>query len=183
MIPDHSSVTALWNQYQLPEYKQNHSRLVAKLAVWFATELKKRDPACTINIPLLESAALLHDIDKMAPKQEGEHHPDAGVRILRDAGYPEVADIVRTHPLHAILDQTIAPKTWEQKLLFLSDKMVKHSISTVDERFALWRAEHLPPNAVSVLDASYPLVKGLEEDVCTRLGIRPEDAALLANAA
>lgn len=182
MIPDHDTILALWNTYTLPEYKQNHSRLVAKLAVWFATELAKRDPSFAVDIPLLESAALLHDIDKMAPKLEGEHHPDAGVRILREGGYTELADLVRTHPLHAILDQTISPKTWEQKLLYLADKMVKHSIITVDERFALWRAEQLPKEAVEILDRSYPLVKALEADVCTRLGIRPEEAALLANA-
>lgn len=181
MIPDSTEITRLWQVYNLPPYKQQHSRLVAQLAVWFAQELSKVDSTIHIDISLLEAAALLHDIDKMAPKRKGEHHPDAGVRILHEEGYHEIADIVRTHPLHAILDQSIAPKSWEERLLYLADKMVKLDIITVDKRFALWRAESLPPDALSVLDASYPLVKSLEREILSKIGKQPEEIASLAN--
>ena len=77
----------------------------------------------------------------------------------------EVADVVRTHALHSILDPATAPKTWEQKLLYLSDKMVKYDIVGVDQRFAFWREEHLPADARAILDASYPKVKQLEQEV------------------
>lgn len=180
-IPEAETVVQLWDTYSLPPYKRNHCTLVAKLAVWFARELMRTDATITIDIPLLESAALLHDIDKSIPRRTGEHHPDTGVRVLRELGYTRLADIIRTNPLHSILDQTIAPNTWEEKLLYLSDKMVKHAIGTVDTRFALWRAEQLPSDAMAVLDITYPMVKELERDVCSRIGILPEEAALLAN--
>lgn len=180
MIPSTDEAKILWDVYALPEPKRIHCTLVAQLAVWFARELVKADPTITIDIPLLEASALLHDIDKAVTRLPGERHPDAAVRVLRERGLEEVADVVRTHPLHAILDQTISPKTWEQKILFLSDKMVKYSIGSVDERFGLWRAEHLPSDAVTILDQSYPKVKLLESQICSMIGISPDIVSELA---
>lgn len=168
MIPTDDQIQKLWDKYTLPEYKRNHSRLVAEVALWFAQKIKA-------DMRLLRAAALLHDIDKNAPKKPNEHHPDTGVRLLREAGFEEVADLVRTHPLHAILDSNIAPKTTEEKLLFLADKMVKHTIITVDERFALWRKEDLPPDAVKILNRAYPKVKELEREVCLTVGVDPNE--------
>jgi len=181
MIPTDDQIAALWNIHALPLYKQNHCILVARVAVWFANQLTCMGAVSKIDIPVLKAASLLHDIDKMAQKQESEHHPDAGVRILTLAGFFEVADIVRTHPLHAILDQNISPKTWEEKILYLSDKMTKHSIITVDERFALWRAEQLPIEAMRILDTTYPKVKELEKEICGMIHVKPNDVAALVN--
>jgi predicted hydrolase (HD superfamily) len=179
MIPDDTAIKSLWDTHGLPDYKRTHVTLVAKVAVFLAKKVTEATDA-HINIPLLYAAAMLHDIDKSVPKLPNEHHPDAGVRVLREAGYDEVADIVKTHPLHAILDQTISPKTWEERLLYLADKMVKLSIITVDERFALWRAEQLPPKAIEQLDRSYPKVKALEKEVFDLIHCVPGDAARLA---
>lgn len=181
MIPTRQEIEVLWDVHNLPPAKRNHSILVARLAVWFARRLTEEGKVTHIDIPLLEAAALLHDIDKMVPKLPHEHHPDTGVRILTQAGYPLVADLVKTHPLHAILDQNIAPRSIEQKLLYLSDKMVKHEIITVDGRFALWRNEDLPPDARDILDRSYPLVKALEKEICSSLHVAPEEVSKLAN--
>lgn len=160
MIPSESQAKALWDKYELPEPKRRHVMLVAKVAEILADKINK-----PINKPLLIAGALLHDIDKAAHIHPGERHPDAAVRILREEGMPEVAALVKTHPLHAILDPSIAPKTWEEKLLYLADKMVKYEIITVDERFKLWNEEHLPPTEQDILDRAYPKVKGLEEEI------------------
>ena len=167
MIPTEDQVKQLWEKYGLPERKRRHVGIVAKVAKYMATKLN-------INEKLLIAAALLHDIDKNAPKLPGEQHPDAGVRILREEGMGEVADLVKTHPLHAILDPAIAPKTIEEKLLFLADKMVKHEVIGVDARFALWRDEHLPTAEQEVLDAAYPKVKELEKEVLDLIGWEPK---------
>lgn len=164
MIPDEQQVKALWEKYRLPEAKRRHVTLVANVAMFFAKKIP-------VNTELLLAAALLHDIDKAVPRRIGEQHPDTAVRILREEGMDEVADTVRTHPLHAILDPAIAPKTWEQKLLYLADKMVKYDIVGVDQRFALWNDEHLSLEEQAILDASYPKVKQLEQEVFELAGI------------
>jgi putative nucleotidyltransferase with HDIG domain len=158
MIPTEVQAKKLWDTYGLPEQKRIHVTLVARVAMFFASKIQ-------VNARVLLAAALLHDIDKGAQKLPGERHPDTAVRILRKEGMEEVADVVLTHPLHTILDPSVSPKTLEQKLLYLADKMVKYDIVGVDKRFALWNDEHLPPKEQAILDASYPKVKDLEQEV------------------
>ena len=179
MIPTDKQSQALWDTYHLPVYKREHSRLVCRVALFLAKRVEQR-LGVSLQKDLLSAAALLHDIDKAIPRLRNEQHPDTTVRILREEGMEEVANLVRTHPLHAILDQSISPKSWEEKLLYLADKMVKLRIMTVDERFRLWRAEHLPEQAVAQLDAAYPKVKALEQEVLGLIGVRPKDVAALA---
>lgn len=181
MIPTDEQAKALWDKYQLPEPKRIHVGLVARVAGFLAEQLTKSNRQWTINNKLLAAAALLHDIDKAAPRLSGEKHPDTAVRILKEEGMEEVAALVATHPLHAILDPIIAPKTWEEKLLYLADKMVKLEVITVDKRFALWNDEHLPHEAQQIVDACYPGVKELEKEVFGLIGIKPNEVALLAS--
>ncbi len=168
MIPSEDQAKALWDKYHLPNQKRVHSELIARVATDFANKLQTK--GIVINVKLLRASALLHDIDKAVETLPGEKHPDAAVRILRHEGMEEVAAVVKTHPLHAIIDPAICPTTWEEKLLFLADKMVKYDIIGVDKRFALWREENLPPEAVAILDASYPRVKKLEEEIRNIIG-------------
>ena len=185
MIPTEEQAKALWEKYHLPPQKRVHVALVAKVATFFAKRINQLNQSdqLSINVELLNVAALLHDIDKVIPKLPGERHPDTAVRVLKEEGMDEVADIVKTHSLHSILNPSISPKTWEEKLLYLADKMVKYEIITVDKRFALWRAEHLPPQAIDELDLCYPKVKHLEKEVFDLIGMKPEEvksAAILA---
>lgn len=179
MIPSYEEAKKLWVTYHLSDNKQNHCELVAKLAVFFASTLQEKKQI-TIKINLLLAAAFLHDIDNTIPPRVGERHPDTGVRILTELGMDEVAQAVRTHPLHAILDPTIAPVTWEEKILFLSDKMVKYDIISVDERFSLWRNEQWTKEELSMLENSYPKVKELEQFICTTMGLTPAEVIQLA---
>lgn len=170
MIPTEEQTKSLWDKYALPEKKRRHVGLVAKTAKFLATQCQMINAKCQINEKLLLAGALLHDIDKNVIKLPGEKHPDTGVRILREEGMGEVADLVKTHPLHAILDPAIAPKTIEEKLLYLADKMVKYEVIGVDARFKLWNDEHLPQEQQKILDAAYPKVKELEKEIFGKLG-------------
>lgn len=179
MIPTEVQIKKLWDKYDLPENKRRHVALVTKVAGFLATKLNQTI-GVSINQSLLTAAALFHDIDKNVTRLPGERHPDTGVRILREEGMEEVAELVKTHPLHAILDSSISPKTWEEKILFLADKMVKYEIITVDKRFELWRAENLPARERDLLEASYPKVEQLEKEIFQKINIKPEEVAKLA---
>ncbi len=181
MIPSYEEAKKLWIIYHLPDNKQKHCELVAKLALFFASKLKEKKQIA-IQTDILRAAALLHDIDKNIPHKEGERHPDTGVRILTEIGMDEVAHVVKTHPLHAILESSIAPKTWEEKLLFLADKMTKYETISVDARFSLWRwrAEQLPKEEVFILEKAYPKVKELEQFVCATVGLTPTEVIQFA---
>lgn len=180
MIPAEDQCRELWEKYKLSEYKRKHVTLVARVATFLARECKRKNVKGKIDEKLLTAGALLHDIDKNIPKHSGEEHPDTAVRILQEEGMEEVANLVKTHPLHAVLDPAICPKTWEEKLLYLADKMVKQEIITVDRRFALWNGEHLPSDAQKVLDGAYPKAKALEREIFDRIGLTPDDVRTLA---
>lgn len=173
MIPTPIEAKKLWQTYSLPKQKQLHVSIVAQVSRILAEHIERALGIC-IQKDLLFASALLHDIDKNIPKIEGERHPDAAVRILCDVGMDEVAHLVKTHPLHAILDPTIAPKTWEEKILFLADKMTKYDVISVDERFRLWKEEPLSQEERELLDTAYPKVKELEQEVMTCIGSTPE---------
>lgn len=179
MIPTEAQAKALWDTYHLPYAKRIHVSLVARVAVFLAKEIQKHNVGVNIDLALVQAASLLHDIDKAIAKAPGEHHPDTGVRVLTEAGMPEVAALVRTHPLHAIVDPAIAPSSWEEKVVYLADKMVKQEIVGVDGRFALWRAEDLPESAQKMLDQTYPKVKALEREVFDLIGVDSSQLALL----
>jgi putative nucleotidyltransferase with HDIG domain len=178
MVPTYGEATALWKTYQLPQQKQQHCHLVATLALFFASKFEEKK--IVVEKDLLLAAALLHDIDKNMVFISGEDHPDAAVRILTEIGMGEVARIVKTHPLHAILDPVIAPKTWEEKILFLSDKMVKYDIIGVEERFRLWKEEPLPAIEQKLLIAAFSKVKELEQNICTTIGLSMPEVIQLA---
>lgn len=178
MIPTRSQCQALFKRYQLPSQKKIHVEAVTDLAIYLAREIKKNHPEISINMELLEAAALLHDIDKAIPKQVGERHPDAAVRVLRDLDMGEVAQIVSRHSLHHILDPKTAPQSLEEKLVYLADKMTKFEVIGIEHRFKLWYRENLPTEAISELDRALPLVRQLQKEIFALAHIADERALL-----
>ncbi len=174
MIPTINQALEMWHTYGLPEQKQKHSLLVARVAKWIAEQITK-NTHLHINQELLYVAGLLHDIDKNIPRRSGETHPDGGVRLLTELGYGEVADMVRTHPLHAILDPRRAPKSLDEKILYLADKMTKYEVISVDERFRLWEAEHITLEEREILHAAYPKAKQIEMEISALMGMKTEE--------
>lgn len=136
MIPTRAQCLALFDRFKLPSQKKIHVETVTELALFLGKKLIVRGQ--NIDLKLLEAAALLHDIDKAIPKLPGERHPDTGVRVLKELGMPEVALVVSRHSLHHILNPATAPKSWEEKLVYLADKMTKYEVIGVDHRFKLW---------------------------------------------
>lgn len=163
----------MWDRYHLPKEKRTHVLGVARVAVFFAKQLKPFYPNIQEN--LIRAAALLHDIDKHAEILHGEQHPDTAVRILHTEGMGEVASVVAAHSLHTILSSTISPKTIEEKIVYLADKMVKYAVMTVDQRFSIWRREKIPQEGRHLLFKTYPLVKELEKELMGKIGIDPKD--------
>lgn len=178
MIPTEQEAIQLWEKYSLPEKKRIHVRWIAKLALFLSRELRTK--GIQVNDATLLAGCLLHDIDKNIPRLPGEFHPQTGVRILRNEGMDEVADLIQYHSVQYIENPETAPKTWEEKLLFLCDKMVKQSIIGVEERFRLWYAEDdLPQTQKEMLHRVEPLVKQLEQEVFALINNDPFEVAKL----
>jgi hypothetical protein len=101
---------------------------------------------------------------------------------LRQEGCEEVAELIQYHSVQYIENPNTRPRTWEEKLLFLSDKMVKQTIITVDQRFDLWLSESIiPPQQKEMLRRIFPRVKELEAEIFGKVGILPTDMAQLVS--
>ncbi|HEX2768307.1 MAG TPA: NTP transferase domain-containing protein [Geobacteraceae bacterium] len=92
-----------------------HGRAVALLATRLGDELNRT--GCRLDIPLLEAAALLHDLAKGEPD-----HARRGARLLGELGFGMVAGPVATHmDITITADETINVG----EVLYLADKMLQ----------------------------------------------------------
>ncbi len=100
----------------------DHSVMVSNVALCIARSVQLSQPE--INIPLVRSASLLHDITKTRSFDTGEVHSETGGTLLKERGFPEIAEIIRQH---VILDQcqSNAPVT-EPEIVNYADKRVLH---------------------------------------------------------
>jgi HD superfamily phosphodiesterase len=181
MIPSDDQILKLWDTYDLPSRKRIHCSFVTRLSDFIAQKMREKNPELVLNTRCIHAAAMLHDIDKNVPKHEGETHPDAGVRVLKEQGMEEITHIVLTHPLHAILDQAICPRTLEEKIVFCADKMVKDDVIGLEKRFELWRNEAVPDEQQTIVCDALPLTKSLLHELEQLTGLDLNDIDQLRN--
>jgi len=106
----------------VPEPVVRHCRAVAAEAL----RLADLPTAAGLNRSLILAGALLHDVARDEPD-----HPARGAHYLEALGYPETAQIIRTH--HDPEDDRIT----EAAIVFLADKLiVDDGRVTLEERFA-----------------------------------------------
>ncbi|MEF2074613.1 2-oxoacid:acceptor oxidoreductase family protein [Consotaella aegiceratis] len=125
--PDDAECEAMLVAADLDEPVCRHCRMVAD----FATMLAERLVAAGIplDIDLIRSAALLHDIGKGHAR-----HADVGSGLLRIFGFPEVADLVVDHHLGRSFDGTTLD---EGAVLYLAEKLIEGERQvSLTERFA-----------------------------------------------
>lgn len=115
-IPTPEQCEQLLASLNVPKKTIIHSRMVRDVARRIGRDLKwlrDRGP----NLALITAAALLHDIAKGQP-----NHAETGATILREKGYPAVADIVEAHNELEFSDTTTVT---EKEIVFIADKLVK----------------------------------------------------------
>jgi putative hydrolase of the HAD superfamily len=150
-----------------------HVQTVAAIAYWFAVRL--RENGVMVDSILAHRGGLLHDLDKLIPGRPAAEHGKMGAAMLREMGYPELADIVESHVMTA--PEKIRFSTKEAELVFLADKLGvrNNQIGSVKDR-------------LDDLDARYPqnkqfravveaMVMEIQRNLCEQMGI-PEEKML-----
>lgn len=127
MIPTKQMCKQLWEDMRLSDNLKQHLTAVADLSVKIGTALNKK--GFSLNLPLIEAAALLHDIKKGTP-----HHDAAGAKELETLGFAEISPIVKNHMR---LPDNFQPEITEFTVLFLADKLFIGSTPvTLEKRYA-----------------------------------------------
>jgi putative nucleotidyltransferase with HDIG domain len=112
---------------------QDHSRAVARVAGCLGSAFNARGRSCDLD--LLTAAGLLHDICKGQ-----EDHAGRAAEALREAGFPEVAEIVAEH---VDLDMGADITVNETSLLYLTDKIVQgDGVISLDARRSAMLEKH-----------------------------------------
>ena len=173
MVPDGETCFHLLNRYAVPQNVIEHSRAVLRIARILCRELNRRGER--MDPSLVEAASLLHDIAKVPSFQTGENHSQAGARLLRELGFPEVAEIVRQH---VVLDpETDQGRITEAVVVHYADKRVKHvAVVSLGERFQDLKDRYgKSPEARAWLDALEGRSRSMEDRIFRKIPLSPED--------
>lgn len=172
MIPDQKQCMEILEEHNVVANIIEHSKLVSKIAVFLAKELKKTGEK--INIPLLEAATLLHDLDKIKTINEPENHGKLTSELLKEK-YPEVAELIPKHCFHYLLDNQL--KTWEEKLLNYADLRVLYDeLVTREERHEDARNRY-PDETGGRRDEAEKEASKIEKEIFSKLDFKPHQLA------
>jgi putative nucleotidyltransferase with HDIG domain len=192
-VPNRVEAARLLLSLQPPPWHLRHSRAVAEVAGWLAARILGRDLA--VDRELVESAALLHDVDRLLPPDDPAcalPHGDAGAAWLTGKGLPELARPVASHPVTRLADgdryrRWSAFATREERIVAYADKRCGQHLESMAERFASWQVR-FPPCDDPVADGGWDRARlvfvrqraeRLEAEVCRAAGVRPDQVRRL----
>lgn len=151
-----------------------HMTAVAEIAAFLAERTARR--GIPVDRRLVESAALLHDIDK-AYSRGKEAHGEAGARWLAKHGYPALSDAVASHPVSRLGDDAgyaafVAGAGRETRIVAYADKRAAQRLEPMSRRFLRWERRH--PELKASLARARERAEALERDVCEGAGVTPQ---------
>jgi len=201
-LPSSQECFAILAEYHVPPHIVNHSKTVAKLAVFLARRLNEN--GTQVDIALLERACLLHDLlrvhdfkepdyirfeqnlpeeektkwQKLRTKYKAISHEDAACDILQEQ-YPALALSIKRHRYMALLDDSERPQSWEEKLLYYADKRVMHDkIVPLKERLAEGHKRNIFQHGSAAQSKTNtakvdPLIFQMEKEIFEKIGLDP----------
>jgi hypothetical protein len=191
-VPVRIDSAALLLSLDPPAWFLRHPRAVAEVAGWLGARIVRQ--GVPLDLPLVEAAALLHDVDKLPPEDDPASaipHGEGSAVWLASRGYPELGRAVAAHPVTRLLDgerhrRWAAFASREERVVAYADKRAGQRLESMDARFASWRRRY--PHVDD--DPSGPwrpesmrLVRmraaRLEADVCRAAAIRPNEVRRL----
>ncbi len=193
MVPTRAAAAALFLSLSPSMWLQRHAAAVADVASFLAVGVQH--DGHVVDRSLVETAALLHDLDKALPPDHPMRalgHGHAGARWLIDHGYEELAPAVDSHPVGRLsvgsYDEWARTTTLEQRIVAYADKRAQRRVVSLDARFARWERRH--PDQGEWLTTARRNATQLELEICGLAGVspdgvrrRPWSAAAFRNAA
>ena len=187
-VPGRTDAARLLMSLDPPPWFLRHSRAVAEVAGWLAARIARR--GMPVDRHLVESAALLHDVDKLLPESDPAHrlaHGDGSADWLTRVGHPELARAVAGHPVTRLGDgerfrRWAAFASREERIVAYADKRAGQRLESMAHRFASWERRY-PADRDGWTRATRDAIRGraerLEADVCRAAGVRPDEVRRL----
>jgi HD superfamily phosphodiesterase len=185
-VPGRVEAAELLLSLDPPAWFLRHARAVGEVAGWLAARIAAA--GTTIDRRLVETAALLHDVDKLLPPDDPARslpHGDGSAAWLTRHGHPELARPVAAHPVTRLVDgeryrRWAAFASREERVVAYADKRAGQRLESMEARFASWQRRY--PDGWTAAEARAVLERArrLEADVCRAAGVAPENVRRLA---
>ncbi len=164
-------------QIRMAPHIRRHSVMVAEVALLLGGLLNTN--GCRLDLGLIQTGALLHDVGKERSLLTGENHAVLGAQMLEGVVDPRAAQIVREH---IFLNQALveAPIT-ESVVVNYSDKRVMHDrVVTLQTRYQdLISRYSKSPSHRDMMLATLQLYLELEKKIFSHLTISPHGAEIM----
>ena len=129
-IPSREECNELMAKYSMLPNIVEHSIQVMRVSLAITDNLKS---GVLVDRDLVVAAALLHDITKSRSLVTKERHDMSGGELLRELGFPSIAEIVEQHVI--IHNINLRGRLEEREIVYYADKRVLHdTIVTINER-------------------------------------------------
>lgn len=178
MIPKREKCLKILRERGVPEHIISHSLEVERVALFIARGINGSDRSGVpmLDYDLISAGALLHDIAKIEAMDIGEHHGKLGGEVVREMGYPKVADLVKQHiRLDSYdMDGTVS----EAEVINYADKRVTHDRRvTLSERFSDIRRRYGKDSdeILARIEKTRELTQIIEKKIFDRLPFHPDD--------
>jgi metal-dependent HD superfamily phosphatase/phosphodiesterase len=165
---------SFYRRYRYPDWLETHSRVVGAIAE--ALVAARRRGAPRIDADAVVLAAYLHDIGR-SPLLAGDtrdHNVLSGLVLAAEA-LDECVELARRHAIYTVLDAELAPRTAEEKLVYVADRRGGQTVEPLEER-ARDTARRNPRYADEIARA-IPPAQALEREVFSDVSFRPEALA------
>jgi hypothetical protein len=180
-VPARQEAASLLLSLEPPAWFLRHSRAVAEIASFLAARIMAA--GIPVDRLLVESAALLHDVDKLLPDDDPARrlpHGEGSARWLAGHGHPELGRTVAAHPVTRLLDarafrRWAAFSTREERIVAYADKRAGQRLEPMAARFESWMRRYPDNWSHTQLVAVRARAERLEADVCRAAAVRPEE--------
>jgi len=187
-VPGRVDAAALLLSLDPPAWFMRHSQAVAEVASWLAERIEFA--GVPVDRLLVETAALLHDVDKLVPADDPAKalpHGEGSANWLARKGHPELSRAVTNHPVTKLVDgeafrRWAAFATREERIVAYADKRAGQRLESMDERFAEWSRRHSkgpgsdePAWSEELTREVRARAERLEADVCHAAQVSPAE--------
>ncbi len=138
-LPTRKQAMELLKEYKMPDNILAHTMQVNRIAKFLARKINEN--GTKVNLELVDRASILHDLDKHPTLKTGNHSVLTR-KILKEKGFPELADAAANHMLENIIKKN-GLQNIEEKIVYYADKRVNHDkIVPLKERFDYLRKRY-----------------------------------------
>lgn len=138
-LPNREEAIQILKEYKMPDNIMVHAMQVTKVANFLAKKINEN--GTKVNLELVDRASILHDLDKHLTLKTGNHSVLTR-EILKEKGFPELADAAANHMLENIIKKN-GLQNIEEKIVYYADKRVNHDkIVPLKERFVYLRKRY-----------------------------------------